>query len=155
LRCLEEAHARGDYDPWNGGWLVENETVPNAVDRFLEAKRRDGLQESPVEAYEYKLNAFARHTPTGAMVRDVQPDPVHSYIYARVNEGQSNEREASNATKRSRYRHVRAFFSWANKNELVDENPLADVSKPRKEEIYSHLQPGAMKRAMKETFAGL
>ena len=47
------------------------------------------------------------------MVRDVQPDHVHSYIHTRVNEGQENESEPSNATKRSRYRHVRAFFSWA------------------------------------------
>jgi len=130
----EEAYEEGDFDPWRGGWLIENETVPDAVERFLDAKRRAGLQESTVEAYGYKLNAFSRHTPTGAMVRDVQPDHVHSYIHARVNEGQENEREASNATKRSRYRHVRAFFSWAVENGLVDEDPMDDISKPRKEE---------------------
>jgi integrase len=150
LRRLEEAYARDEYDPWSGGWLVENETVSGAVDRFLEAKRRDGLQESTVEAYEYKLNAFSRHTPTGAMVRDVQPDHVHSYVHARVNEGQDSEREASNATKRSRYRHVRAFFSWAVENELVDESPVDDVSKPRTEEKQkAFLKPDDVKKILR------
>ena len=111
LRRLEEAYAKGDYDPWNGGWLVENESVEDAVGRFLDVKRRDGLQESTLDGYEYKLNNFVRHAPAGAMMRDVQPDHVRSYLNARVNEGQANESAPSNATKRSRYRHVRAFFS--------------------------------------------
>lgn len=150
LRRLDEAYARGDYDPWNGGWLVENETVEAAIGRFLEAKRRDGLQESTVEAYEYKLHAFAEHTPAGAMMRDVQPDHVHSYVHARVNVGQADEGEASNATKRSRYRHVRAFFSWASENELVDENPVEEVSKPRKEEKEkAFLRPEDVKRILR------
>jgi integrase len=150
LRRWEEAYARGDFDPWNGGWLVENETVSDAVDRFLEAKERDGLQESTLDGYEYKLNNFVGHTPTGAMVRDVQPDHVHSYIHARVNEGQANESEPSNATKRSRYRHVRAFFSWAVENELVDESPVDDVSKPRKEEKEkAFLKPDDIKRILR------
>ncbi len=150
LRRLEEAYARGDYDPWNGGWLVENETVSDAVDRFLEAKEREGLQESTLDGYEYKLNNFVRHTPTGAMVRDVQPDHVHSYIHARVNEGQANEGEPSNATERSRYRHVRAFFSWAVENELVDESPVEGVSKPRKEEKEkAFLKPDDIKKILR------
>jgi integrase len=150
LRRLEEAYAKGDYDPWNGGWLVENETVGDAIERFLDAKRRDGLQESTVEAYEYKLNAFNEQTPTGAVMRDVQPDHVHSYIHARVNEGQANEGEASNATKRSRYRHVRAFFSWAVDNELVDESPMGGVSKPRKEEkTKAFLKPDDVKKILR------
>ena len=150
LRRLEEAYAKGDYDPWNGGWLVENETISDAVDRFLEAKERDGLQESTVEAYEYKLNAFAEHTPTGAMMRDVQPDHVHSYVHARVNEGQANESDPSNATKRSRYRHVRAFFSWAEENELVDESPVDEVSKPRTEEKEkAFLKPDDVKKTLR------
>ncbi|WP_263835316.1 tyrosine-type recombinase/integrase [Salinibacter sp.] len=150
MRRLEEAYARGDYDPWNGGWLVENETVSDAVDRFLEAKEREGLQESTLDGYEYKLNNFVRHTPTGAMVRDVQPDHVHSYIHARVNEGQANEGEPSNATERSRYRHVRAFFSWAVENELVDESPVEGVSKPRKEEKEkAFLKPDDIKKILR------
>ncbi|WP_259121071.1 tyrosine-type recombinase/integrase [Salinibacter ruber] len=113
---------------------MENETVEDAIGQFLDSKRRDGLQESTLDGYEYKLNNFARHTPVGAMMRDVQPDHVHSYVHARVNEGQSNESTPSNATKRSRHRHVKAFFSWAEENELVDESPVEEVPKPRKEE---------------------
>lgn len=134
MRRLEEAYAQGDYDPWRDGWLVENETVKDAIEQFLDRKRRDGLQDSTLDGYEYKLNNFARYTPTGAMMRDVQPDHIHSYIHARVNEGQSNESAPSNATKRSRHRHVKAFFSWAEENELVEKSPVEEVPKPRKEE---------------------
>ena len=113
---------------------MENESVEDAVGRFLDAERRNGLQKSTLDGYEYKLNNFVRHAPAGAMMRDVQPDHVHSYIHARVNEGQANESAPSNATVRSRYRHVQAFFSWAEENELVDESPVEEVSKPRTEE---------------------
>jgi len=146
----EKGYEEGEFDPWNGGWQRRHETVEDAVEEFLEAKRRDGLQESTVEAYEYKLNAFLEHTPAGAMMRDVQPDQVHSYVHARVNEGQANEGEASNATKRSRYRHVRAFFSWASKNDLVDESPMEEVSKPRKEKKEkAFLQPEDVKKLLR------
>jgi integrase len=146
----EKAYEEGEFDPWNGGWQRRYATVEDAVEEFLEAKRRDGLQESTVEAYEYKLNAFTGHTPAGAMMRDVQPDHVHSYVHARVNVGQTNEGEASNATKRSRYRHVRAFFSWAETNELVDESPVDEVSKPRKEEKEkAFLKPDDVKKILR------
>ena len=129
---------------------MENESVEHAVGRFLDAKRRNGLQESTLDGYEYKLNNFVRHAPAGAMMRDVQPDHVRSYLNARVNEGQANEGDASNATKRSRYRHVRAFFSWAEENELVDESPLEDVSKPRKEgKEKAFLKPDDVKKTLR------
>ena len=150
LRRLEEAYARGDYDPWNDGWLVENETVPNAVERFLDDKKRDGLQPASLDSYRYKLEVFERFTPTGAMVRDVTADHVHSYIHARVNVGKKNESEASNSTKRSRYRHVRAFFSWAVQQGLVDESPMDDVKKPRKEKkTKAFLRPEDVERILR------
>lgn len=130
----EQAYEEGEFDPWQGGWQRQHQTVSDAIETFLEAKRRDGLQESTLNGYEYKLTNFLRHTPTGAMMRDVQSDHVRGYIRAPVNTGQANEGKPSNATKRSRYRHVRSFFAWAVENELVDESPMADVSKPRKEE---------------------
>jgi integrase len=150
LRRLEEAYARGDYDPWKGGWLVVNETVSDAIERYLKAKRRDGLRETTINGYEYKLKNFVGYTPVGAMVRDVQPDHVHGYVYDRVNRGSENEREASNATKRSRYRHVRAFFSWAVKNNLVDENPVEEVPRPRKEEkTKAFLKPEDIRKILR------
>ena len=150
MRRMEEAYARGDYDPWNGGWLVENETMPDAIDRYLENKQRDGLQESTLSGYEYKLKNFSRHTPLGAKVRDVQPDHIHSYIRARVNKGKKNASPPSNATVRSRYRHVSAFFSWAVENNLVDESPVDQVRKPRKEEkTKAYLKPEDIRRILR------
>ena len=45
---------------------MENESVEDAVGRFLDAKQRNGLQESTLDGYEYKLNNFVRHAPAGA-----------------------------------------------------------------------------------------
>ena len=150
MHRLEEAYAKGDYDPWKGGWLAENKSVENTIKQYLDAKRREGLQESTLDGYEYKLGNFARHTPTGAMMRDVQPNHVHSYIHARVNEGQANESAPSNATMRSRYRHVKAFFSWAEENELVDDSPVEEVSRPRTEEKEkAFLRPEDVKKLLR------
>ena len=146
----EKAYEEGEFDPWNGGWQRRHETVEDSVEEYLETKRREGLQESTLDGYEYRLNNFVRHTPAGAMMRDVQPDHVRSYLNARVNEGQANESAPSNATKRSRYRHVRAFFSWAEENELVDESLVGDVSKPRTEEKEkAFLQPEDVKKLLR------
>jgi len=93
----EEGYEEGEFDPWNGGWQRRHETVEDSVEKYMEAKRREGLQESTLDGYEYKLNNFLRHTPAGAMMRDVQPDHIRSYLHACVNEGQANESAPSNA----------------------------------------------------------
>jgi len=129
----EEAFENGDFDPWKGGWLIDNDTVSNAIDRFLAAKRGDGLRPNTLSSYHHKLKIFKAHTPPGVMVRDVEPKHVRSYIHAPVHVGTKNERAASNATKRSRHRHIQAFFSWAVEQGLADESPVDQIRRPRRE----------------------
>jgi hypothetical protein len=125
----EWAYEEGEFDPWRSGGLIENDTVPDAVERFLNDKERDGLQPSTLDTYGYRLRAFTEHTPPGIMVRDSKPDHVHSYVHASKKYGGA----PANATKRSRYRHVRDFFSWAVDQSLADDSPVDDVTQPRKE----------------------
>lgn len=133
LRRWEEAYAKGDFDPWNGGWLVEHKTLSDASEAFIEAKENVGLRPNTIEVYEYALKGLREHTPTGVNVRDVLPEHIRSYVHA-PKEVAEEEEEVSNATKRHRHSHLSTFFRWAIKQGWADENPVEEVNKPRKEE---------------------
>ena len=78
LRRLEEARTRGDYDPWNGRWLVEHKPLSDAVGAFIGEKKNTGLRPNTIEVYEYVLKGLREHTPPGVNVWDVLPDHVRS-----------------------------------------------------------------------------
>ena len=78
----QKAYEEGDFDPWNGGWLVEHKTLSDAADAFIETKENAGLRPNTIEAYEYVLKGLQEHTPPGVNVRDVLPDHVRSYVHA-------------------------------------------------------------------------
>jgi site-specific recombinase XerD len=142
----ERAYEEGEFDPWRGGWLIENDTVPDAVERFLNDKERDGLRPNTLSSYRYKLEVFTEHTPPGIMIRDVEPNHIHNYVHA----SKKNGGAPSNATKRSRYRHVRDFFSWAVDQSLADESPVDDVTQPRKEKkTKAFLRPEDIERILR------
>ena len=112
LRRLEEAYARGDYDPWNGGWLVEHKPLSDAVGAFIGEKKNTGLRPNTIEVYEYVLKGLREHTPPSVNVRDVLPDHVRSYVHV-PKEVAGEDEEVSNATKRHRHSHLATFFRWA------------------------------------------
>ena len=112
LRRLEEAYARGDYDPWNGGWLVEHKPLSDAVSAFIGAKKNAGLRPNTTEVYEYVLKSLREHTLPGVNVQDALPDRVRSYVHAPKEVAREDE-EVSNATKRHRHSHLATFFRWA------------------------------------------
>ena len=124
LRRMEEGWAEGSFDPWNGGWLQENLPMSKAVKRFLDTKEQEGLQDSSLDSYRYKLEALSDQLPNDIMVRHVTGAHIRPYVH---------EAEVTNATQRSRYRHIRAFFSWVVDRDLADESPLEDLKQPRKE----------------------
>lgn len=133
LRRMEDGWADGSYDPWAGGWLKGNETLQNAADEFLEAKKRAGLRPNTIEAYRYALKGLKEHVAPGIMVRQIGPDPIRSYVHA-PKEVDGETVEVSNATKRHRHGHIKTFFRWTISQGWADDNPVDDVKKPRKEE---------------------
>lgn len=129
LSELEEAFADGRFDPWAGGYTVERVSLSDAIQRFLDAKRGT-VRSSTVKKYESKLNHWQRdHTPAGLNLRDVQPKHVRAYVGGT----DKNGKPISNATKRSRYRHVRAFLNWSREEGLVDRDVMEDVPQPKKQ----------------------
>ena len=124
LNRLRRAFDRGDWDPWEGGWLSP-EPVPlqEVIDDFLSDKEH--LRPRTQDTYAGILRRFREQLPPGAMLQDVEPDDLKQYI---------RDPELSSASQHKRFRHLRAFFNWAVENEKLERNPLDDVDAPKKEE---------------------
>lgn len=123
LNKLKRAFDRGDWDPWEGGWLSP-EPVPLAdvIEEFLDAKSH--LRPRTRDTYEGILRRFRETLPPGLMLQDVEPNDIQAYMLAAG---------VSNATQRKRYRHLRTFFNWAAGEDRLQSNPLAEVDPPKKE----------------------
>ena len=135
LRKMEEAYARGEYDPWKDEWTGENTDLQDAIKEYLKEKERE-VRESTIEQYKSVLTQFADdHAPTGATMRDIRPEHIRSFMNARVNVGQSNEGDPAPSTVRTRHQYLSTFFSWAENEGLVGESPTSEVAKPPKPDV--------------------
>jgi site-specific recombinase XerD len=123
LNRLRKAFDRGDWDPWEGGWLTP-EPVPlkDAISEFLDAKSH--LRPRTQDTYEGILRRFRKGLPPGSMLQDVELSDVEGYIRASG---------LASATQHKRFRHLRTFFNWAVDNDLMEKNPLDDMTPPKKE----------------------
>jgi integrase len=121
----EREYARGIFDPWKDKRPSEHKSLIEAKDAFLQLKRKEGRRPNTIEAYGKGLKGLQQHAPPDINVRDVSPDHVRAYVY---------QEEVSSATQAHRYRHLRAFFNWCEKENLLSSNPIEEVSKPREGE---------------------
>jgi site-specific recombinase XerD len=62
-----------------------------------------------------------------ASVADVKPAHVTRWLSARAEQGDAPE------TVLTRFRHLRAFYRWAEREEIVDRSPLANLHEPTAE----------------------
>jgi len=123
LNRLRKAFDRGDWDPWEGGWLApEPVALKEAVSQFLDAK--DNLRPRTLDTYEGILRRFRESVPPGIMLQDVELSDLEDYIHA------SN---VTNATSRKRFRHLRAFFNWTVEADHLETSPLDEMTPPKKE----------------------
>ena len=126
---LEEAHAEGRFDPWKtepwvGDDNIESVTIQKAIEQFLDHKKK-AVQQSTGETYRQQLEAWAGEMPATYHVVDARSTDAREFIY---------DSDIANATRRKRYRHLSVFLGWCEDKKYLDENPLDQVRKPRKEE---------------------
>ena len=120
----ERMYEKGEFDPWADGTGPEKLTVEAALERFMEAKAH--LRPRTVQTYRDILEQWLEgHVPSQLFVRDLNADHVRPYVWG------SNE--IANATRRHRYRHVKVFLRWAKEQGHLQEVPLGDVRRPKKE----------------------
>ena len=143
LTKLEERFERGEYDPWRGEEEPDNATAREAVEKFLRDKKKS-VRTTTYETYRQQLEAWLEGVPPGIMLQDIQTDHIRPYLY---------QPDISAATKRKRYRHVRAFSNWLEKVGHLDYSLLRDITPPKKEKkTPAFLSPEDLDRLL-ETIA--
>jgi len=138
LSDLEKEYERGEFDPWTDE-KDRNLSARDAVERFLEAKAPD-VRQSTVDAYRQQLTAWLSSFPESVGIRAVEARHLRPYITAYTaprngeDEASARQRTPSRATQRKRYRHLQTFVNWCLDQGLLPADPLAGVSKPKKQE---------------------
>jgi len=124
LNRLKKAFDRGDWDPWEGGWISPEPTpLQETIDQFLSDKSH--LRPRTQDTYAGILRRFREQMPPGSMLQDVELDDLKQYIRAS---------DITSATQHKRFRHLRTFFNWAVDNDWLESSPLDDMTPPKKEE---------------------
>lgn len=132
LKRLEKAHATGRFDPWKSDpWAeddnIESVPIQDAIEQFLDHKKKT-VQPTTIDTYRQQLEAWAKQMPATYHILDVQLRDVREYVY---------DSDIANATRRKRYRHLDVFLGWCEGEQYLDENPIDQVQKPRREERES------------------
>lgn len=137
LNRFQRAYDRGEWDPWEGGWLQPDPiSLSDAIDQFLEAKSH--LRPSTIDTYESVLDRFADQLAPGVMLQDVTAADLQDYIRAPG---------LSQATKRKRHGQLRVFFNWMLDNDRIQSSPLEDIDRPKKvEKEAAYLKPEEVKQ---------
>ena len=102
------------WDPWRGDGLFTDLSLEGAKARFLKAKENKGCSSHTIRTYAMHLRGLLR-VAGNRPVRSVSPREVEAFIH---------DQAVAPTTRRSRYRHMRAFFTWLLKRGHIDEPPL-------------------------------
>ncbi|WP_263834373.1 tyrosine-type recombinase/integrase [Salinibacter sp.] len=119
---LERKYALGLFDPWREDPPQEGLTVQEAVDQFLVGRcEKKGLREKTIDNYRHTLGAFADSLAIRLNIRYVDASHIRSYL----------DRDDLSATSRDTYyRQLKTFFRWCADENIVQDNPIADVTRP-------------------------
>ena len=127
-RRIEEAYGEGTFDPWlDDPWIDGERVTPipvkEAIEKFLDAKRKENRRPATIDTYQQQLGAWRKTLPIGITTRDLISSHLTDYI---------RDAEVVNATKRKRYGHLRAFLNWCEENRYLEKSPLGDVTQPKR-----------------------
>lgn len=141
---IESLVDRAAFDPWSYDvlpWEATRGTLAGAVADFLTAKRAT-CRPPTVRAYSLTLRQLQDHTPTGLALQALRP----SHLQRTVGAG-----DVADATRRQRYRNLRAFVKWAQSEGAGGEgwDPLKGVTLPKAEKrLPAFLTPPDLDRVL-------
>lgn len=127
-RRLEDAYALGEFDPWADDPITfrdrnaDDPQMSKAVRRFLNLKREQGRAQTTITTYRKQLDRLT----------DRAGDPPISALPSSAITEYVRDASVSKATRRKRFRHVKAFCRWADSEGLTPSNPIDDVQQPEK-----------------------
>jgi integrase/recombinase XerC len=129
----------GRLNPWNpddkSGELV---TFHDAASRFLDSKSH--LR--PASVNEYRIALEGLDVKQNVLLRNLTGATLRRYVV--------RDRSVAVATRRKRYRHLKAFFRWAIREGYIESSPLDEVTPPKKEEKNpEYLTPEQLRRLVR------
>lgn len=133
LNEQEDAYLAGTYDPWRDN-LNEAVTIEKAVERYLAAKKREGMRQGSIDWRKNFFKHFTDALPAGTLAGHVTPEDVKGYVNRPPSKGAKHtkrEGQLSPHTKRTYYAQLHSLFEWCQQKRLVDENPAERVQRPR------------------------
>lgn len=148
---LEQAYEKGEFDPWTDD-KDRDISASEAVERFLQQKEQE-VRSSTVDTYRQQLEAWIDSLPRPLHIRAIEPHHIRPYVRTYTaprkheTEEEARKRTLQRATQRKRYRHVQVFLNWLLECGLLTDDPMADVSKPKKQEKKpAFLSPSELER---------
>jgi hypothetical protein len=108
---LEQDWERGIFDPWTDDprtYKKERQrkrelTLTDALDAFLKEKRAQGRSRSTIINYQTFCGGLIERVGTQTLLRSLSAGDVQKYV---------NDQSIAQASRRTRYRHIKAWLRW-------------------------------------------
>ena len=128
-RRLEDAYRDQEYDPWTDDPFTfqkqdkEPQTIEEAMEAFLSAKKEAGRSENTIRSYRGIIRRLMDRVGADRLLQSVSGADPSSYI---------RDEGIAKTTQHKRYRHLKAFLRWCLKEKIIPRNPLGGVEPPDK-----------------------
>jgi len=140
LRRLENEYADGSYDPWVPRRYADGQTVADAFALFLHD--RSQLRPKSIVAYTSAVDGLTRSLPPGILLKHLDAGSIRPYM---------EDSRVAQATRRHRGQHLRVFFNWAKREDLLDNNPFDRLELPKAHnKIAEFLTPNQLQHLLSE-----
>jgi integrase len=119
-------------DGEDGSRSLESPTLSDAIERFIDRKKREGRKQSTLDTYRGIWRRF-RRSAGAERLSELSASDVSAFVH---------DESVSQATRRKRYRHVCAVLRSADRDELT-----SGVPTPRYDEkLPTPIRPGEFER---------
>lgn len=130
---LERDWETGKFDPWiDDPQTYKQKATPKkslnlsqALEEFLQAKREQGRSEKTLANYESFCGVLIELVGSQRPLRSLSKGDVQRYVH---------DTSVARASRRTRYRHVRAWLRWCVKKGYVRDAVTENVTPPKKGE---------------------
>lgn len=133
---MEREWARGEYDPWTDRVRREGTTAIEALELFLENRRRSGCATSTVDTYDAVLRPLLDELGPGFPLYGVEERHIRRYLARPARQQNPNSKKPpkprSEATKKSYGDRIRIFLAWCVEEKLLTTSPAPEPSKGKR-----------------------
>jgi integrase len=130
---LERDWERGVFDPWTDNPRTYKEkhvqerdlTLADALSAFIQEKQAQGRARSTITNYQTFCGGLIKRVGAQKPLSKLAVADVQAYV---------NDDSIARASRRTRYRHVKAWLRWCVRKDFVDEAATKDIAPPARAE---------------------